>query len=534
MIALQDRFAGKVAVVTGAASGIGQAIVKRLLAEGAKVVGSDLQPLPDLGDGFVGIQGDVTQEAAAEALVANAVDRFGAVHAAFNVAGGARSGYIVDLAEADWDFTVNLCLKGVFLGMKHQARQMMRQGPTKGTCGIVNIASLNAHVPMHAGSAYVAAKAGVELLSRNGALEFADFGIRVNAILPGLVQTPLTRRHFDNPDALAVFEQRIPLGRPAQPEEIAAPALYLASDDATYVNGASLLVDGAWAVSGYPDMRPFRGPALFCPKRLEQKDRSMTDQTVQVRRSHANAVATVSIDNAARLNCLGHAQITAFINAVTTLADDPDLRVLIVTGEGERAFMGGANLHELGELNPPRARDFLTLIHRMCQTLRDLPVPVIARVNGFCLGAGLEVMAACDMHIAGDNAIFGMPEVKIGLPSVVEAALLPQLIGWGRTRLLLYTGDNIDARTALEWGLVEKVVPAADLDAALDRWVTSIVENGPKAIRLQKELMREWEAMPLNEAIEAGIRCMYRAYQSDEPKRMVGDALRRLTARKRG
>jgi NAD(P)-dependent dehydrogenase (short-subunit alcohol dehydrogenase family) len=151
---------------------------------------------------------------------------------------------------------VDLCLKGVFLGMKHQGRQMMRQG--RGS--IVNIASLNAHVPMHAGSAYVAAKAGVERLSQNGALELAPFGIRVNAILPGLVQTPLTRRHFDNPDALAAFEARIPMGRPAQPEEIASPALYLASDDASYINGASLLVDGAWAVSTYPDMRPFRGP----------------------------------------------------------------------------------------------------------------------------------------------------------------------------------------------------------------------------------------------------------------------------------
>ncbi len=203
------------------------------------------------------LTGDVTQEAASEELVATAVDRFGAIHAAFNVAGGARPGYIVDLAAEDWDFTVDLCLKGVFLGMKHQARQMMRQNAGG---SIVNIASLNAHVPMHAGAAYVAAKAGVEMLSRNGALEFAPFGIRVNAILPGLVQTPLTRRHFDNPDALAAFVQRIPMGRPAQPEEIAAPAVYLASDDASYVNGASLLVDGAWAVSGYPDMRPFRGP----------------------------------------------------------------------------------------------------------------------------------------------------------------------------------------------------------------------------------------------------------------------------------
>lgn len=255
---MKDRFAGKVAVVTGAASGIGLAITRRLLAEGGKVAGLDLRGLDaaGLGDDFIGVTGDVTQEAAAEQLVATAVERFGAVDAAFNVAGGSRPGYIVDLTAEDWDFTVDLCLKGVFLGMKHQARQMIRQGAGS----IVNIASLNAHVPMHAGSAYVAAKAGVEMLSRNGALEFAGFGIRVNAILPGLVQTPLTRRHFDNPDALAAFVERIPMGRPAQPEEIAAPALYLASADASYVNGASLLVDGAWAVSGYPDMRPFRGP----------------------------------------------------------------------------------------------------------------------------------------------------------------------------------------------------------------------------------------------------------------------------------
>ncbi len=256
--------------------------------------------------------------------------------------------------------------------------------------------------------------------------------------------------------------------------------------------------------------------------------------TIRLTRQRDGAVATIAIDNVARLNCLGHAQITGFIDAVTTLANDPDLRVLIVTGQGDRAFIGGANLHELAELNPAKARDFLTLIHRMCKVLRDLPVPVIARVNGFCLGAGLEVMAACDMHIASDNAMFGMPEVKIGLPSVVEAALLPHLIGWGRTRLLLYTGDTIDARTALEWGLVEKIVPPSQLDAALDRWVTSIVESGPKAIRLQKELIREWEALPVSDAIEAGIRSISRAYQTDEPARMVGEAIQRLQARKSG
>ena len=261
-----DRFKGKVALVAGGASGIGRAIVTRLLAEGASVVIGDLNAagLAEMAalasDRVATRSANVTIEADAEALVALATDRFGGLDVAFNVAGASRPGYIVDLAEDEWDFTVDLCLKGVFLGMKHQARQMMRQG--RGGA-IVNIASLNAHVPMHAGSAYVSAKAGVEALSKNGALEFAPAGIRVNAILPGLVQTPLTRRHFDNADALAAFVERIPMGRPAQPEEIAAPSLYLASDDAAYVSGAGLLVDGAWAVSGYPDMRPFRGPVRW-------------------------------------------------------------------------------------------------------------------------------------------------------------------------------------------------------------------------------------------------------------------------------
>jgi enoyl-CoA hydratase/carnithine racemase len=247
-------------------------------------------------------------------------------------------------------------------------------------------------------------------------------------------------------------------------------------------------------------------------------------------RGHA---ATISIDNRARLNSLSSEVIAAFIAAVRAAGADPDLRCLIVTGEGDRAFMGGANLLELEGLDPDRARAFLTQVHTMCQVLRDLPVPVIARVNGFCLGAGLEVMAACDMHIAGDNAVFGMPEVKIGVPSVVEAALLPQLIGWGRTKVLLYTGENIDAATALAWGLVERVVPAAMLDAALEEWVSAIFAAGPRAIRLQKDLIREWEAMPVSDAIQAGIRTMGRAYETDEPRRMVAAARERLRARKR-
>ena len=258
----KERFKGKTALVTGAGSGIGKSIAQRLHLEGANVVGFDINSsgLKELSDEmdsrFSSQVGDVTKESDVEDLVSHTQEYFGGLDLAFNVAGGNRSGYIPDLDIEDWDFVVDLCLKSVFLCIKHQSRQMLSG------CGgaIVNIASVNARVPMHAGSAYTVAKSGVEMLTKNAALELAKDNIRVNAVLPGLVETPLTRRHFDNPLALETFIARIPQGRPAQPAEIAGPALFLASNDASYINGSSLVVDGAWATSGYPDMRPFRGP----------------------------------------------------------------------------------------------------------------------------------------------------------------------------------------------------------------------------------------------------------------------------------
>jgi NAD(P)-dependent dehydrogenase (short-subunit alcohol dehydrogenase family) len=121
---------------------------------------------------------------------------------------------------------------------------------------VVNIASLNSTVPMFFGAAYACAKAGVAMLGQSGALELAEHGIRVNTVSPGLTDTPLVRGALEVPDVLAAYLERIPLGRPATPEDIAATATYLASDDAAYVSGVNVAVDGAWAQSGYPDLRP--------------------------------------------------------------------------------------------------------------------------------------------------------------------------------------------------------------------------------------------------------------------------------------
>jgi enoyl-CoA hydratase len=150
-----------------------------------------------------------------------------------------------------------------------------------------------------------------------------------------------------------------------------------------------------------------------------------------------------------------------------------------------------------------------------------LPVPVIARISGYALGAGLEVAAACDLRIAEEGARFGMPEVKVGIPSVIEAALLPSLIGWGRTRRLLFTGETIDATEAESWGLIDWTVPSFGLDSEVEKVLSAILACGPNAIRLQKALIREWEDLPLAQAIERGITRFADAYATDEPKRMM-------------
>jgi enoyl-CoA hydratase/carnithine racemase len=248
----------------------------------------------------------------------------------------------------------------------------------------------------------------------------------------------------------------------------------------------------------------------------------------------SRGVACVTIANGAKLNTLNRAVMMALIAAVEALMDVSDLRAVVLRGAGTQAFIGGADITEMAALNAGSARDFITLVHRSCDVFRRLPVPVIARVQGYVLGAGLEVAASCDMRVAATDAVFGMPEVRIGIPSVVEAALLPQLIGWGRTRALLLTGDTIDAATAERWGLVEEVVAPESLDLAVERRIVSILACGPQAVAAQKALIQAWEDLPMQAAIERGIDSFTRSWDSDEPARMMADFLDAMRRRKLG
>jgi NAD(P)-dependent dehydrogenase (short-subunit alcohol dehydrogenase family) len=248
------RLDGKVGLVTGGASGIGRAVVERLVAEGARVVVGDVDDAgldgmaSELGDACATLRADVTSEPDQEALAHLAVDRFGRLDIAVANAGGGTSAPIVDHPADEWRRVVELCLTGAFLTVKCAGRVMADGG------SVVTIASLNAVQAARGMAAYCAAKAGVVALTEVAALELGPRGIRVNAVAPGLVRTATTEPMWLLPDLVAEYEENTTLGRHATPAEIAGVVAFLASDDASFISGATHLVDGGAHLNRYPDM----------------------------------------------------------------------------------------------------------------------------------------------------------------------------------------------------------------------------------------------------------------------------------------
>src|SRR5262245_1429479 len=172
---------------------------------------------------------------------------------------------------------------------------------------------------------------------------------------------------------------------------------------------------------------------------------------------------------------MGSTLIAFLVLALEGLRQDESLRLVIVSGPRGGSFQGGVNIAEMAEFTADTARDFITLLHQACHGLRALPVPSIARIEGYCLGGGMELAAACDLRIGTRGSRYGMPEVQVGLPSVIEARLLPALIGWGKTRELLYRGNVIDAAEAHRIGFLQKLTPDDGLDTDIAPWLEDIL-----------------------------------------------------------
>lgn len=261
---MKYRYKDKNAVVVGGAGGIGSQIVLGLLQEGARVAvgdrdqeafdkvketNKDLLPEIDLDKNMIFFAMDVTKEKEHEAFIKFVVDNFGSVNVAFNVAGSSKCGLIDEGKVEDWKYTMDICLDGTYFGMRHEIRQMRKNGGGN----ILNISSVNAWAPMWGDAAYSSAKNAVITLTQTACVENTKHNIRCNAVLPGITNTKMTRAWLEHPDIGKAFRDRVPMHRPAEPREIANAALFLNSDDASYITGTILNVDGGWSAAGYPD-----------------------------------------------------------------------------------------------------------------------------------------------------------------------------------------------------------------------------------------------------------------------------------------
>ncbi len=252
--------AGRVALVTGAGSGIGRAISELFAAEGARVAGVDLAPEPLAGVGAdpIAVQADVRSQAEVEAAVAAVFEQAGRIDVLVNCAGVREIGDAYTIASDEWENVLAVNLSGTFYCCQSVARRMRDSGGGS----IVNMSSVGGLIGLSHRPAYSASKHGVIGLTKSLARDLAPDGIRVNAICPGVIRTPMTERYFEDESFEQDLARVVPLGRYGVVDDVAKAALYLASDLSSYVNGVALTVDGGWLaeksfVSGSADASPF-------------------------------------------------------------------------------------------------------------------------------------------------------------------------------------------------------------------------------------------------------------------------------------
>ncbi|MEG0921783.1 MAG: enoyl-CoA hydratase [Comamonas sp.] len=244
-----------------------------------------------------------------------------------------------------------------------------------------------------------------------------------------------------------------------------------------------------------------------------------------------NGVATVTLTGGGPLNIISKATAEGLSQQLRALAKNSDVRAVIFIGSGEKTFIGGADLKELAKLQPATARTFIAALDELCEAARDLPVPSICAIQGWCIGVGLELAAVCDIRIAAENAQFVMPEVKIGIPSVIQGAFLSRLVGEGRARWLMLTGAHIDASKAEQWGLVTEVVPVAALMPTAQAMADDMAQMSASGMRAQKRVLRTSEAPYLDSAVQHSVEIFGSAYESEDPGRVMNEFLTRKHAK---
>ncbi|TFH85190.1 enoyl-CoA hydratase/isomerase family protein [Billgrantia azerbaijanica] len=237
----------------------------------------------------------------------------------------------------------------------------------------------------------------------------------------------------------------------------------------------------------------------------------------------AAGLVRLTINRPKALNALNSAVLSELERVLSELEARDDLRGVLITGAGEKAFVAGADIAEMHEKTPEEARAFASQALRTIKRLETLPVPVVALVNGFCLGGGCELALACDWAVASDNAVFGQPEVLLGvIPGFGGTQRLPRRVGPAMALDLVTTGRKIDAAEALRIGLVNRVMPQAELEAYAEELAKQLAGNGPAAVRNAKQAVHDGMDQDLDSALALETALFALGFAGSEQKEGMG------------
>lgn len=254
----------------------------------------------------------------------------------------------------------------------------------------------------------------------------------------------------------------------------------------------------------------------------------MSDSRVDART--IDGVRYLTFNNPAKLNVLDRQMLRAVIDNVNEAAKH-DVAV-VFTGAGDRSFSAGMNLDSFVDLSPAAARDLISLVGEMLATVRTCPIPTIASINGYCLGAAFELALVCDLRIAADDAAVGLPEVKVGIPSVLDAALLNQYVGLGLSKEIMLTGDLYSVKQLSTTMLFNRIVSRGELQANVDEYIDKFRPLGRRVIAGQKALFENWLNVAHTVGVDLSIAEFAAVFEYPETREYIEQA-RRTTGSRR-
>ena len=255
----------------------------------------------------------------------------------------------------------------------------------------------------------------------------------------------------------------------------------------------------------------------------------MTETNIHVQTE--NRVTWLTLQGRGDLNLITPGLFDSLETVLAELENDPETRVIVLRGHGERAFSGGVDVKVMRTFSPASAETFISGLHRVMRKIMTVRQPVIASIAGPCLGGAMELIMACDLRISADNALYGLPEVRVGVPSVIEASLLSRYIGLGRAKDLILTGDIIDAVRAEQMGLVSRLVPLADLERETRDMADRMLEMSPYVLGVQKDVLDKWLNLGQDQGALYSIKAFALCFSTSHPREAMTAFLEKRSPR---